>query len=128
MQFDELVMLYDKMKEKYGIDAYRHVTELLRTAKAIHKQGFENSLTARRAKAEGRVPDHEQSWRAFKGKNLEKLLMYMINDEVSTLGLRVIGGSQLERTRSENLSKELSQVRRNLFITENLVPICQMLI
>ena len=116
MKFDELVKLYDKMKEKYGVDAYKHVTELLKTAKAIHKDGFEKSSTAQRARAEGRSPDHEQSWRAFKGKNLEKLLLHMINDEVSSLGLKVIGGNHLERTRAGNLSKELSQVKRNLLV------------
>jgi type II restriction enzyme len=58
--------------------------------------------------------DHEQSWRAFKGKNLEKLIQYIITDEVEELGLKVVNGNQLERT--TNLSKELSQVKRNLAI------------
>ena len=30
--------------------------------------------------------DHEQSWRAFKGKNLEKLIIHIIVDEVKALG------------------------------------------
>lgn len=58
--------------------------------------------------------DHEQSWRAFKGKNLEKLIQYIITNEVEELGLKVINGNQLER--SANLNKELSQVKRNLAI------------
>jgi type II restriction enzyme len=58
--------------------------------------------------------DHEQSWQAFKGKNLEKLIQYIITDEVEELGLKVINGNQLEKT--TNSSRELSQVKRNLAI------------
>lgn len=45
---------------------------------------------------------------------MEKLVQYIITDEVEELGLRVVNGNQLERT--TNLSKELSQVKRNLAI------------
>ncbi len=60
--------------------------------------------------------DHEQSWRAFKGKNLEKLIQFMIEDMIAEElpDLRIINGSRLER--STRLSKELSQVKRNLAI------------
>ncbi len=47
-------------------------------------------------------------------KNLEKLIQYIITDEVEELGLKIINGNQLEKT--ANLSKELSQVKRNLAI------------
>jgi type II restriction enzyme len=50
----------------------------------------------------------------FKGKNLEKLVQYIITDEVEELGLKVVNGNQLEKT--TNLSKDLSQVKRNLAI------------
>ncbi|MBS7614523.1 DNA modification methylase [Candidatus Bathyarchaeota archaeon] len=60
--------------------------------------------------------DHEQSWRAFKGKNFEKLVLYIIRREIESLGLRIVDGNTLERTISKNLSYELNQVKRNLLI------------
>ena len=42
--------------------------------------------------------------------------MHIITAEVENLGLKVVDGNTLERTNSENLSKELSQVKRNLLV------------
>jgi len=116
MKFGDLAKLYAQLKDKYGDEAYKHVSELLREAKEIHKGDFLQSLTAQRARREGRTPDHEQSWRAFKGKNLEKLIMHIIKDEVESLGLKMVDGNTLERTNSENLPKELNMVKRNLLV------------
>ncbi len=60
--------------------------------------------------------DHEQSWRAFKGKNYEKLVLYIIKKEVESLGLRIVNGNRLEKTFSRNLPLELNKVKRNLLI------------
>lgn len=76
--FKDLVKLYQKRKELYGIDAYRHISEVLKEAKALHKEYF---MTTDKV-------DHEQSWRAFKGKNLEKLTVHILTDEVHDLGLK----------------------------------------
>ena len=106
MKFEDLKDLYLKKKEQLGAETYKHISELLKEAKEIHKQDW-----LRHPTPDG---DHEQSWRAFKGKNLEKLVQYIITDEVEELGLKVVNGNKLERT--TNLSKELSQVKRNLAI------------
>ena len=106
MKFEDLKGLYLKKKEKLGSETYKHISELLREAKEIHKQDWLKRPTPNK--------DHEQSWRAFKGKNLEKLVQYIITDEVEELGLKVVNGNKLERT--TNLSKELRQVKRNLAI------------
>jgi len=103
MTIKDLIALYNKKKEKYGKEAYRHISNLLREAKAQHKKDFQGD-------------DHEQSWRAFKGKNLEKLIEFIIVDEVRNLGLEVVNGNSLERTNGKNLSKEMSLVKRNLLI------------
>lgn len=60
--------------------------------------------------------DHEQSWRAFKGKNLEKLILYILKTEVEDLGLKIVEGNKLERTEGKNLPIELSRVKRNLLV------------
>jgi len=76
MKPKDLLDLYEQMKNKHGNNAYMHISELLSEAKEIHKKDFMQSDTAKRAIKEGRVPDHEQSWRAFKGKNLERINKY----------------------------------------------------
>src|SRR3972149_10343287 len=101
MTIQDLIKIYETKKKKYGIEAYRHISNVLKEAKAQHTKDFAGD-------------DHEQSWRAFKGKNLEKLIEYIITDEVHALGLQVVNGNSLERTNGSNLSKELSLVKRNL--------------
>jgi len=106
MDFESLKRLYLKKREQLGANAYKHVSELLKEAKKIHKQDWLKHPT--------KAGDHEQSWRAFKGKNLEKLIQYIITEEVEELGLKVVNGNRLER--SIKLPMELSQVKRNLAI------------
>ncbi|MBC8388402.1 MAG: DNA modification methylase [Actinobacteria bacterium] len=106
MKFEDLKRLYLKKKEQLKAETYKYISELLKEAKEFHKKDWLKNPTPGK--------DHEQSWRAFKGKNLEKLVQYIITDEVEKLGLKVINGNKIERTR--NLSKELSQVKRNLAI------------
>lgn len=103
MNINDLILLYEKKKEQYGKNAYRYISILLAEAKEIHKKDFKGK-------------DHEQSWRAFKGKNLEKLIEHIIRDEVKKLGLEVVNGNLLERTKGQNLSEELNLVKRNLLI------------
>ncbi len=103
MKFNDLVLIFEKAKKKYGKDTYRHISEILASAKNQHKKDFEGE-------------DHEQSWRAFKGKNLEKLIEYIITEEVEQMGLAVVNGNSLEKTFEKNLSDELGLVKRNLYI------------
>lgn len=104
--FKDLVQLNQKRKELYGIDAYRHISEVLKEAKVRHKEHF---MTTKKV-------DHEQSWRAFKGKNLEKLIVHILTDEVHDLGLKIVSGSGLEYTSSSRLDKVLDRVKRNLLV------------
>ncbi|MBF0210206.1 MAG: DNA modification methylase [Desulfamplus sp.] len=103
MNIKDLIKLYEIRKKIYGKEAYRYISSLLTEAKTQHKKDFKGA-------------DHEQSWRAFKGKNLEKLIEHIITDEVRSLGLEVVNGNSLERTKGENLSKEMSLLKRNLLI------------
>jgi type II restriction enzyme len=103
-----LIALYEKKKAMYGVETYRHISELLDEAKELHKKDWMLKPTPNK--------DHEQSWRAFKGKNLEKLVVHIIKDEVESLGLKIVEGNKLERTSSNNLSFDLSSVKRNLLV------------
>ena len=106
MKFEDLKNLYLKKKEQLGTETYKHISKLLKQAKEIHKKDWLKHPTPN--------GDHEQSWRAFKGKNLEKLVQFIITEEVEELGLKVVNGNRLERSR--NLPIGLSQVKRNLAI------------
>jgi len=108
MKFQDLVKLYNEKKLKYKNEAFKYISKLLEEAKELHKKDWLKSPTPNK--------DHEQSWRAFKGKNLEKLVIYIIKEEVENLGLKIIEGNILERKNSKNLSEELSRVKRNLLI------------
>lgn len=103
-----MISLYENKKTIYGTETYKHISELLNEAKELHKKDWMKNPTPNK--------DHEQSWRAFKGKNLEKLIIHIIKDEVENLGLKIVEGNKLERTKSDKLSLELSSVKRNLLV------------
>jgi len=103
MTIADLIKTYEHQKLEFGEQTYRHISSVLKESKEQHKKDFVGD-------------DHEQSWRAFKGKNLEKLIEYIITDEVEALGLKVINGNKLERSSGANLNVELNTVKRNLLV------------
>ena len=103
MTTQDLIKIYEAKKQQYGVQTYRHIPSILQEAKEMHKKNFTGT-------------DHEQSWRSFKGKNLEKIVEHIITDEVRNLGLEVVNGNILERTNESNLPNDLGQVKRNLLI------------
>ncbi len=108
MTFDDVLILYEKFKKEKGAKAYNYISEFLRRLKREHKSRWEKLPTKK--------GDHEQSWRSFKGKNFEKLILYIIKDQVNNLGLKIIEGSELEKKDSRKLNEEQSRVKRNLLI------------
>jgi len=108
MKIIDLIKIYEEKRKMYGSDVYKHISEIFKEAKELHYKDWLKHPTKR--------GDHEQSWRAWKGKNLEKLILYIIKKEVESLGLKIVEGNKLERTKSENLSRELSCVKRNLLV------------
>ena len=64
MTFGDLINLYENKKKIYGDNTYRYISEILKEAKESYI----------RFKLENGVDDAEQSWKAFKGKNLEKII------------------------------------------------------
>ncbi len=116
MNFNDLLKLYEQKKELHGKETYKYISQLLQEVKVIHKEYFLRSATAAKARAKGKTPDHEQSWRAFKGKNLEKLVIHIIKDEVEALGVKIVEGNTLEKTNTKSLAIELNKVKRNLLV------------
>ena len=116
MTVQDLIQLYEIKKQQYGNNAYQHLSTLLKEAKEKHKLHFFKSPAAQKNIAQGKQPDHEQSWRAFKGKSLEKLIEYIIKEAVEQMDLKIINGNALEKTQGKSLSTELSNVKRKLLI------------
>jgi len=57
MKFEDLVRLYEEKEEKkkkYGLEAYKHISELLKEAKKIHKRDWLKKPTPNK--------DHKQLW------------------------------------------------------------------
>jgi type II restriction enzyme len=99
----DVIQLFEKERAIRGVEAYRYVSKILKEAEELHRQYF---LTT------GKI-DHEQSWRAFKGNNLERLLIHILDEEVRVLGLKMIDGKALT---SNQLSPLLDRVKRNLLV------------
>lgn len=60
------------------------------------------------------IKDSEQSWRAFKGKLLEDIIIKEIKKSVESIGLGIIKGDQLDK--NANLTECLSWVKRSLVV------------
>lgn len=106
MNFEDWKNLYIAKKNQFGADAYKQIPVLLQEAEVIHREDWQKCPT--------KGKDYGQSWRAFKGKNLQKLIQYILTDAIEGLGLKVVNGDTLEKT--INLSQELSQVKRNVLV------------
>lgn len=108
MTTKDIISLYEKYQQKYGKDAYKHISAILIEAKAIHYQDFLKHPTPKN--------DHEQSWKGFKGNALERLIDHILKEQILALGLKIVRGKKFERTYPENLTTELQNVKRNLSI------------
>jgi type II restriction enzyme len=108
MKIDDLIELFEEKRRAHGPNVYKHISELFQEAKEIHHKDWLKNPTT--------MNDHEQSWRAWKGKNLEKIVLHMLRTEIESLGLRIVEGNTLERTSGQNLPKDLGQVKRNLLV------------
>jgi len=114
MKLKDLIEMFETKKKQYGDDAYLHISEIFQEAREKYKQEYLASPKAQKVRAEGKSPDAEQSWKAFKGKNFEKLILYIIDSKFrDDFSLRCIPGGWLSRKR---ISKELGRVYYNLVI------------
>lgn len=105
MTYKDIISVYENKKKIYKKDTYKYISKLLKEIKEIHRQD---------ALSRG-IIDTEQSWRAFKGKNLEKLIEHIIKDEIQKLNLSIINGNILEHNKYSDNNK-LDLLKRNLAI------------
>jgi type II restriction enzyme len=100
MTINDLIKMYEAKKNLYGVSAYKYISQVLTEAKEQHKNAFFQSKTALNALKAGKMPDHEQSWKSFKGKGLEKLVEHIIQEEVKKVGLAVVNGGNIAKTKA----------------------------
>lgn len=105
MTYKDIISVYENKNKIYKKDTYKYISKLLKEIKEIHRQD---------ALSRG-ITDTEQSWRAFKGKNLEKLIEHIIKDEIEKLNLSIINGNILEHNKYSDNNK-LDLLKRNLVI------------
>ena len=105
MTYKDIISVYESKKKIYKNDTYKYISSLLKEIKEMHRKDALNRG----------IIDTEQSWRAFKGKNLEKLIEYIIKDEIEKLNLSIINGNILEHNKYSD-NKELDLLKRNLAI------------
>lgn len=105
MTYKDIISVYENKKKIYKNETYKYISSLLKEIKEIHRQD---------ALSRG-ITDTEQSWRAFKGKNLEKLIEHIIKGEIEKLNLSIINGDILEHNKYSD-NNELDLLKRNLAI------------
>ena len=99
----DVIQLFEEERAIRGVEAYRYVSKILKEAKELHRNYFLTTVKI----------DHQQSWGAFNGNNLERLLIHILDEEVRALGLKMISGKALT---SNQLSPLLDRVKRNLLV------------
>lgn len=104
---------YDRLRAQKGEGAYMHISELFNQVREKYKRQYLTSPKAKKTRQQGKTPDAEQSWKAFKGKNFELLILYLLQKEIEQIGLKAIKGNTLAK---ENLDNSLNRVYRNLLI------------
>ena len=43
MKFEDLLKMYEEKKKKHGVDTYKHISELLKEAKVLHKKDWQKN-------------------------------------------------------------------------------------
>jgi len=113
MKLKDLIEMYEDKVKHYGDKAYLHISEIFEEAREKYKREYLASPKAQKLRAQGKSPDAEQSWKPFKGANFEKLILYIIRQEIEALNLKCIPGDSLSR---KSLPVELNKVHRNLAV------------
>lgn len=80
MTAEEIVDLYVKMNVDSSLTNYELIPDVLRIAREEHKNTFDRG-------------NFEQSWRSVKGKGLEKVVEYILTQELRRIGLELVQAS-----------------------------------
>ena len=107
--FDDLLALYKKWPGPGR--PYEHISEILEKAKPFYRAAHDNETNGQR--------DFGQAWRNWKGTNFEKLIRFIVDEEIQSLNSAA--GLDLASTTDDALKKgsliyELDKVKRNLLI------------
>jgi type II restriction enzyme len=96
--------LKEKAKNEIKDKGIQHISEILNKIREEYLSRISNF-----------VKDPEQSWKPFKGKLVEEIIMNEIHNKVEEIGLKIIKGSELEKEEI-NLEDCLAFVKRSLIV------------
>ena len=94
----------NKVKSLVRERGIENISDILNEIRQEYLEGIKNFAS-----------DPEQSWKAFKGKLLEEIIMKEICYKLEKNGLKVIKGSELEKE-DKNLDNCLASVKRSLVV------------
>lgn len=114
MNREELILEYEKIKKIKGKDSFKFITYMLKEARKKHIKLYLESEKAIRMRANGEIPDPEQSWRSVKGAATEFLIQYIVEDQIPSIGLKIVNTKQLKKINL--VSEEVSKIKRNLLV------------
>jgi len=104
MKFEDIVNIYEeKKKESRGV-TYNFISDIFKEIESRYKED-----------ARKRGKDPQMSWNAWSGKNLQKLIKYVIEDYILT-NYNWIEITDDDKLRSKKLDRGLDRVRRNIEI------------
>ena len=106
MDYADLKKIYLQYENRFGKDAYKHISKVLEEAKERHERDWKRNPT--------KGGDLGQSWKPIKGNGLERLIEDMISEKVEPLGFKVLNGKLL--TKAQGSSQELGQIKRNVLV------------
>lgn len=113
--------LYVEKRKQYGDEAYLHISDIFKEIEEDYAKEYISS-----GKGMG---DAGQSWRAWKGKNFERLIQFIVENEVVAIGLKAIRGETLERRRKLSYHEDILRRSVSVRLGEgNYVPDCDLII
>ena len=103
MEFKDVIDIYEK-KKSLAQGSYNFIRGIFEEVEKRYKED-----------ARKRSKDPQMAWNSWSGKNLQKLLSYIIKDFVLTK-YNWVGITSDEKLRGKKLSPELDKVKRNLLV------------
>lgn len=113
--------IYSEKRKRFGDEAYLHISEIFKEIEKDYKREYMKSGKG--------IGNAQQSWNAWKGKNFERLIHFIVENEIQNIGLKSIHGAVLER--KKKLTYEEDILRRNVSVRlgeGNYVPDCDLII
>ena len=75
MTINDLIKIYETKKKKYGVQAYRHISNVLKEAKELHKKDFSESEKNKEKISKGGIPEKVEEIKVLKDEKMADVLL-----------------------------------------------------